>query len=59
MFLYSQLEGTPLFFAIIDDLGADNFIPEQILHLFVVNPYNGLDEETSKRIVYFLSNRKL
>lgn len=42
-------------YAIIDDLDGSNFNPNQIEHLFVVNPYCGLDEDTAKRIVNHLS----
>lgn len=36
-------------YAIIDDLDGSNFNPNQIEHLFVVNPYCGLDEDTAKK----------
>ena len=42
-------------YTIIDDLDGSNFNPNQIEHLFVVNPYCGLDEDTAKRIVNHLS----
>lgn len=42
-------------YAIIDDLGADNFISNQIPHLFVVNPYTGLDNETTDTIINHLA----
>lgn len=42
-------------YAIIDDLGADNFTLAQIPHLFVVNPYTGLDNETTDRIINHLA----
>lgn len=41
-------------YAIIDDLGADNFTSNQISHLFVVNPYTGLDNETTDTIINHL-----
>lgn len=37
-------------YVIIDDLDAGNFNKHQINHLYVVNPYVGLDEETARRI---------
>lgn len=40
-------------YAIIDDLGADYFNDEQIRHLFIVNPYTGLDSDTADRVVNF------
>lgn len=42
-------------YAIIDDLDGSNFNANQIEHLFVVNPYWGLDEDTAKRVVDHLS----
>ena len=42
-------------YAIIDDLDASNFNPHQIEHLFVVNPYCGLDEATAKRVIEHLT----
>lgn len=42
-------------YAIIDDFDGSNFNPHQIEHLFVVNPYWGLDEDTAKRVVDHLS----
>ncbi len=42
-------------YAIIDDLDASNFNPHQIEHLFVVNPYCGLDEDTAKRVIEHLT----
>lgn len=42
-------------YAIIDDLDGSNFNAHQIEHLFVVNPYCGLDEETATRIINHLS----
>lgn len=41
-------------YAIIDDLDASNFNPHQIEHLFVVNPYCGLDEDTAKGLLNIL-----
>jgi len=43
-------------YVIIDDLDADNFNKHQINHLYVVNPYVGLDEETARRICLRCSN---
>lgn len=43
-------------YVIIDDLDADNFTSNQIQHLFIVNPYTGLDEDTSNRIVAYLKH---
>jgi len=45
----------PCRYAIVDDLDGSNFLNEQIEHLFVVNPWNGLDEETSRRIIAHLN----
>lgn len=42
--------------AIIDDLDADNFTSSQIPHLFIANPYTGLDEDTADRIIDFLGS---
>lgn len=44
-------------YVIIDDLDADNFNKHQINHLYVVNPYVGLDEETARRVCLRSSNR--
>lgn len=41
-------------YVIIEGLGADNFSPEQIQHLFIANPYTGLDDEMADRIIAFL-----
>ncbi len=43
-------------YAIIDDLDASNFNPHQIEHLFVVNPYCGLDEDTAQRVIEHLTH---
>ncbi len=43
-------------YVIIDNLDGSNFHPLQISHLVVVNPYNGLDEEATKRAIYLLSS---
>lgn len=43
-------------YAIIDDLDADNFTSNQIQHLFIVNPYTGLDKDTSNRIIAYLKH---
>ena len=45
-------------YAIIDDLDSSNFNPHQLEHLFIVNPYCGLDEDTARRIVQHLSIHK-
>lgn len=45
-------------YVIIDDLDADNFTSSQIPHLFVVNPYTGLDENTAYRIIGFLGTEE-
>ena len=45
-------------YAIIDDLDSSNFNPHQLEHLFIVNPYCGLDEDTAIRIVQHLSIHK-
>lgn len=42
-------------YVIIDDLDGSNFNPHQIEHLFVVNPFWGLDENTAKRVISHLS----
>lgn len=42
-------------YAIIDDLDGSNFYSHQIEHLFVVNPYCGLDEDTATRVIAHLS----
>ncbi|MFA4047253.1 hypothetical protein HPS54_12345 [Prevotella sp. PCHR] len=41
-------------YVIIDDLDAQNFNEHHISHLFLVNPYIGLDEGTTRRIVEYL-----
>lgn len=43
-------------YVIIDDLDADNFNEHQISRLLIVNPFNGLDEETAKRAVELLNS---
>ena len=45
-------------YVIIDDLDSSNFNPHQLEHLFIVNPYCGLDEDTARRIVQHLSIHK-
>lgn len=42
-------------YAIVDDMDGQNFNEHQIENLFVVNPFNGLDELTAKRIVVHLN----
>ena len=42
-------------YAVIDDLDATNFNPHQIEHLFIVNPFWGLDEDTAMRVVEHLN----
>lgn len=42
-------------YAIIDDLDSSNFNLHQIEHLFIVNPYCGLDADTATRIIEHLS----
>ena len=42
-------------YAIIDDLDGSNFNLHQIEHLFVVNPYCGLDEDTTTRVIEHLT----
>lgn len=46
-------------YAIIDDLDADNFSSSQIPHLFIANPYAGLDEETADRVIGFLGTSSI
>jgi hypothetical protein len=43
-------------YVIIDDLDGSNFLPHQIPWLLVVNPYNGLDDETAKRAICLLNS---
>lgn len=43
-------------YVIIDDLDANNFTSSQIPHLFVANPYTGLDEDTADRIIGFFGS---
>lgn len=42
-------------FVIIDDLDAYNFNEQQIPRLLIVNPFNGLDDETAKRAIELLN----
>ena len=43
-------------YVIIDDLDAYNFNEHQIPRLLVVNPFNGLDEDTAKRAIDLLNS---
>ena len=43
-------------YVIIDDLDAYNFNEHQIPRLLVVNPFNGLDEDTAKRAIELLNS---
>lgn len=45
----------PCQYVIIDDLDGDNFTEEQLQHLLVVNPYNGLDELITERAIAILN----
>ena len=42
-------------YVIIDDLDVSNFNEHQIPRLLIVNPFNGLDEYTAKRVVMILN----
>lgn len=44
-------------YVIVDDLGADNFYPEQLDSLVVVNPYCGIDDSVCERTIKILSRR--
>jgi len=46
----------PCRYAIVDDLDASNFLDDQIPHLFVVNPWEGLDTDTTRRIIHHLNS---
>ena len=46
-------------YVIIDDLDGSNFHDDQIARLLVVNPYNGLDEDTVSRAVALLNTTRL
>lgn len=43
-------------YAILDDLPASFFLPEQLLYLFIINPYTGLDSETAERVINHLKD---
>ena len=43
-------------YVIIDDLDATNFNDHQIPRLLVVNPFNGLDEDTAEKAISLLNN---
>jgi hypothetical protein len=45
-------------YVIIDDLDSYNFNEHQIPRLLIVNPFNGLDEETAKRAVALLNSNE-
>ena len=45
-------------YVIIDDLGAYNFNEHQLPRLLIVNPFNGLDEETAKRAIELLNSNE-
>ena len=45
-------------YVIIDDLDANNFNEHQSPRLLIVNPFNGLDEETTKRAVELLNENE-
>lgn len=42
-------------YVIIDDLDSSNFNEHQLLRLLVVNPYNGIDEDTVQRAIAILN----
>ena len=42
-------------YVIIDDLDATNFNDHQLPRLLVVNPFNGLDENTAERAIQILN----
>lgn len=44
-------------YVIIDDLDASNFNEHQIPKLLVVNPFNGLDENTAERAIKLLNSK--
>lgn len=45
-------------YVIIDDLDSYNFNEHQIPRLLIVNPFNGLDEETANRAVELLNSNE-
>ncbi len=45
-------------YVIIDDLSAEHFNEHQLVHLLVVNPFNGLTEEVATRAINILNNTK-
>ena len=44
-------------YVIIDDLDGSNFNEHQISRLLVVNPFNGIDEETAQRAITILNQK--
>jgi len=46
-------------YVIIDDLNATCFNEHQIPRLLVVNPFNGLDEDTAERAIQILNQQPL
>ena len=53
--LWLQECGEPCQYVIIDDLDGSNFTVEQLSHLLVVNPYNGLDDLITERAIAILN----
>lgn len=43
-------------YAILDDLPADFFLPNLLPHLFIINPYTGLDSEIAERVINHLKD---
>lgn len=43
-------------YAILDDLPANFFLQVQLPHLFIINPYTGLDYQTAERVINHLKD---
>ena len=46
-------------YVIIDDLDRSNFNEYQLSRLLVVNPFNGIDEETAQRAIAILNQKNV